>query len=278
MIVGQIGVGRWGKNILTTLLSDQITIAHIAYGGSSETREWLAREHPAIPATADYADILLDGAIEAVCIATPIETHPHIVRDALTSGKHIFVEKPLSTSVEEIRELYALAEEKNKTLFTGYIYLFDAEFQALQKKLEDEKGIHIEMNWEKHGSFESTLIENLLVHELALAYTLIGDLALEHVGTNEPDIFDATFKGARGTAHIHIDRTKTEKQKQLTVQAAGETFEHNFTNENLLSLELKAFFEATKKGSTTNKKRQQIDESISFVLNSLKDFTHSSVL
>lgn len=269
MIVGQIGVGRWGKNILRTLLSNQITIAHIAYGGSSETREWLAHEHPHLSALTDYTTILADADVAAVLIATPIDTHQKIVREALKARKHVFVEKPLSISVEEVRELYALAEEKNRTLFTGYIYLFDPEFQALQKKLDDAENTHIEMNWEKHGSFESPLIENLLVHELALVHELIGDLALDTITQNEPNVFDAVFKGECGTAHIQIDRTKKEKKKLLTVKTENATYEHVFNNENLLALELNAFFETTKTGSATNKKRQQIDESIATVLSSL---------
>ncbi len=262
--VGIIGVGSWGKNIVK-ILNARADVLMIAYAGSNKTKKYLGGYYPNIPTTQKYQELLEHPAIEQVYIATPLHTHEQLVRESLTLGKHTFVEKPLSTSVEEIRELYTLAEEKNKTLFTGYIYLFDPAFQALQKKLESAKDIHIEMNWEKHGSFESSLIENLLVHELALAHTLIGDLTLEQVTTNEPDICDATFKGLRGTAHIHIDRTKTEKQKRLTVQTASETYEHIFTNENLLSLELTAFFEATKTGSVTNEKRQRIDESIAAV-------------
>lgn len=266
MNVAVIGAGRWGKNILTTLASSPCTIPYIAYGGSSETKAFLRLNYPKSNPIIDYREALAESEVDAVCIATPILTHANIVRDALTAGKHVFVEKPLSSSLEEIRELYTLAEEKNKTLFTGYIYLFDPEFQSLQKKLEGEKKMHIEMNWEKQGSFESPLIVNLLVHELAILHELIGDVTLDSIIKNRPDIFDATFKSAYGTSHIHIDRTKTEKLKRLTVQTSNENYEHIFNNKNLLSLELNAFFEATKTGNATNKKRQCIDESIAAVL------------
>ena len=205
--IGVIGAGKWGKNILKTLASYPRTIAHIAYGGNEETGRFLQETYSTSAITKDYHEVLANPALEAVFIATPISTHGDIVRDALTAGKHVFVEKPLSTSTEEIATLYTLAEEKNLTLFPGYLYLFDPEFQALQVKTAAPDELSLEMCWEKYGTFDTPLAENLLVHELALAHELIGTLTLESVARNETDVCDITVRGERGTAHIFIDRT-----------------------------------------------------------------------
>lgn len=266
MNIGVIGAGRWGKKILKTLTSDPSTIPHIAYGGSVETERFLRAEYPQSTLTKDYRELLKNNELEAVIIATPIPTHAEIVRDALTANKHVFAEKPLSLSNTEVEELYTLANEKKLTLFTGYLYLYDPAFEALKTKLQTATNLHLDLCWEKHGTFDTSLHENLLVHELAILHELIGGVTLNTIAKNEPDVFDATFKSARGTAHIHIDRTKTKKEKKLIIKTESATYEHAFNNENLLSLELNAFFDATKTGSATNKKRQHIDESIAAVL------------
>ncbi len=268
--VAIIGAGRWGKKVIETLEKNPtITIAYIAYSGSADTATWLDTIHPNIPATTNYHEVLEDPTVDAVCIATPIETHGVIVRDALTARKHVFVEKPLSTTAEEIAALYALAEEKDLALFPGYLYLFDPDFVALQTRARYEDTLTIEMRWEKYGTFETPLAENLLVHELALAHELIGTLTLGTVTRNEKDVCDITVHGEPGTVHICIDRTQKEKKKQLTVSDGITTDIVSFTHNNLLDLECDAFFAAVAVGSAGNKKRQRVDESIAAVLLSL---------
>lgn len=268
--VAMIGAGNWGKNIIQTLRKNPTsTIAYIAYTGSAETTAWLTTHCPDIPTYTDYHEVLTDTTVDAVCIATPITTHETIVRDALSAGKHVFVEKPLSTTAEEIVALYALAEEKNLVLFPGYLYLFDPEFQVLKKQTSESNQLTIEMHWEKYGTFDTPLAENLLVHELALAHELIGTLTLAAVIRSEKDICDITVRGERGTAHIFIDRTCKERKKKLTLHNGAEKEVVSFTHPNLLDLECEAFFAAIAHGSAGNKKRQRIDESIAAVLSSL---------
>jgi len=268
--VAIIGAGRWGRNLIETLRKNPtITIAYIAYSGSDETAAWLSAHHPDIKTTTDFRNVLQDGAVDAVCVATPIDTHGAIVREALTAGKHVFVEKPLSTNTKEIAALYTLAEEKNLTLFPGYIYRFDPDFKVAWARVAGKNDIHVETRWEKYGTFETPLTVNLLVHELALVSELIGTLALQNVARNETNVCDITVSGERGTAHIFINRTQKEKKKLLTIHNGAITETVPFSHNNLLDLECDAFFASVAHRSPDNKKRQQIDESIAAVLSSL---------
>lgn len=269
MNIAVIGAGTWGKHLLKNLAASPCTITHIAYGGSEETERFLNAHYPHCTITKDYNEILIQPDVNAVFIATPIETHGNIARQALQAGKHVFVEKPLTASIETVHELYRLAEANDCCLFTGYLYLYDPAFHAMAKELHDASSITLAMVWEKYGTFDSPLHENLLVHDIALATELLGTLHLDHVTHNERDIFEATFSGERGHATITINRTILEKQKKLTIQSDGATFAYEFTNENLLALELTTFLEATKTGSVSNEKREPIDTAVARVLASL---------
>jgi predicted dehydrogenase len=268
-VSAMIGPGRWGRNVLR-VLADSTTVAYIAHGDSPETKAYLEHTYPESAVVTDYRTALADLRVQAVAIATPIPTHVDIVRDALAAKKHVFCEKPLALRVAEVHELYQLAEANNCALVTGYLYLFDPGFIALQDAVADKPNIEAEFVWEKYGSFDYPLVEQLLVHELAIAHALLGGVSLEQVVRYEENVFTATVRGNRGTARIHIDRMKEHRVKRITVRADGAGHTHEWTRSDLLDLEIAHFVEAMRNGSAGNKKRQQIDESIAAVIEELK--------
>lgn len=175
-----IGVGRWGKNLLKTLVS-RANIALLCHAGSSETDAWLKRECPTIPVTHDVNEVMQDAEITAVCIATPIQTHAFLVRLALEHGKDVFVEKPICTDPEEADELSHLAQEKGRILMVGYLYLYHESWQKLKEILAHEKIKHVHCTWTKYGSFHEDGIWNLLVHEVALVSDILGTPKSTHI-------------------------------------------------------------------------------------------------
>src|SRR5262247_2523007 len=60
-----------------------------------------------------------DHEVDAVVIATPVVTHYELAKQALSAGKHVFVEKPQAQSSAEAEELVALAQEKGLVLMPG---------------------------------------------------------------------------------------------------------------------------------------------------------------
>lgn len=277
MRVGLIGAGRWGQNILATLSADSdITISYIAHNGRAETRDrllaWQKTTHPTTVITTRAEDVFDDPAVDTVCIATPIDTHPSLVRAALLAKKHVFVEKPLAASAEEVADLYQLAASMDRTLYTGYLYLHNRAFKDITLAIDGSSDIELEFSWLRHGTFNAPLIDNLLVHDLALAAHLLGTLTLKDVIRNEDNYIDLMVAGERGHAHIIIDRDAGEhvKEKRLTVRAGSEEYRCLFDEPNVLDTEITDFKSETILGSTGNKKRQRIDESIAAVLEELK--------
>lgn len=282
-----VGVGTWGKNLARALMSStDTTIAQFVYGGSQETNDWLLEHFPQIPRTLSFEDVCNDPAIDAVIIATPIHTHASLVRDALMAHKHVFVEKPLATDPKTVAELYQLANGRNLTLFTGYLYRYDPAFVALEHTLVSKNDLTLTSVWEKYGTFETPITLNLLVHELALATVLLGPLSLLERVRHDTDHIVLSVRGVRGRAHISIDRTQQEKKKILTALTDGHTYEltpgsliertatgentiAHFPDNKLLDHELVLFLHELSDEHSDNKKRQLIDESIAAVLEEL---------
>lgn len=280
--VALVGAGRWGRNILRSL-EGLAEVSAIVHGGSLETKAFLEAQYPTLLIT-DVATVLADATINTVCIATPISTHADLVRMALNAGKHVFVEKPLSRNPKIVAELYDLAAQKGCVLFTGYIYAYDPTFEELIRRTKDASDITASFVWKKYGSFDSSLIENLLVHDIGLAHELLGKGELE-VTNLEENFFSGVYRTPRGSAHIVIDRESSAKTKTITVVADGKEYRHNTgfleTSTNgahaivreqsgeLLTIELKVFFDCLNDLHIDNEKRRRADLAIAAALERL---------
>ncbi|WP_276389019.1 Gfo/Idh/MocA family protein [Eudoraea chungangensis] len=86
-----------------------------------ESRERLSNELGGLPTFSDFSNALQVTNPNAVAISTYPDTHAKFIRESLEFDAHVFVEKPLATTVEEAEALIALAKLKNKKLVVGYI-------------------------------------------------------------------------------------------------------------------------------------------------------------
>jgi predicted dehydrogenase len=97
-----------------------------------DRRDYVKAHYPHVETVADY-HAMLDADIDCVVVATPIHTHYELARDALQSGKHVLVEKPLSRSVAEALHLTRLAEDHNRVLMVGHTFVYNPAVRALRK-------------------------------------------------------------------------------------------------------------------------------------------------
>jgi predicted dehydrogenase len=86
-------------------------------------------------ATRGLEEILADPAIEAVDVAVPTEEHERVSNLALSAGKHVLVEKPITTSLEAAHRLMVQAAQQNLTLMVGHVRRFDPRYLAIAEEL-----------------------------------------------------------------------------------------------------------------------------------------------
>ena len=122
--VGVVGLGYWGPNLVRNLY--ELPGAEVAYVCDERPEAFgrLARRYPSIRQTTSFDEILDDGDVDAVAIATPVSTHFSLSSRALAAGKHVFVEKPLAGSTGEAVRLAQLASERGLVLMPGHTFLY----------------------------------------------------------------------------------------------------------------------------------------------------------
>ena len=92
------------------------------------------KQFPDLHYTESFKDILGNSDIKAVTIATPAETHYHLVKQALLAGKDVFVEKPIALTVKEGEALVELAEKNGRILMVGHILRYHPAVIKLYSK------------------------------------------------------------------------------------------------------------------------------------------------
>ncbi len=131
-IIGIIGAGNFtGSTLLPGLKKAGANIKYIASSGG-QTAVILARQHKIAEATTDYHKILNDPAIDLVMITTQHNLHSAMTQQALKSGKHVFVEKPLCLSIEELDQIVNVYGKSDKMVVVG----FNRRFSRLAIRLK----------------------------------------------------------------------------------------------------------------------------------------------
>jgi len=138
MNFGVIGYGYWGPNIVRNLAalegSRVVTIADL----SSSAQQRARKANPGINVSADPMDVIQSTEIDAVAIVSPVWTHYQLAKAALENGKHVFVEKPFTSSAAQGEELIELAEKKNLRIMVDHTFLFTGAVKKIRQLLDEE--------------------------------------------------------------------------------------------------------------------------------------------
>lgn len=119
-----------------------------------ESRERLSNELGGLPTFSDFSNALQVTKPNAVAISTYPDTHAKFIRESLEFDAHVFVEKPLATTVEEAETLVALAKLKNKKLVVGYILRVHpawSKFVELAQRLGKPLVMRMNLNQQSSG-------------------------------------------------------------------------------------------------------------------------------
>ncbi len=128
-----IGAGYWGPNLVrTATATPALQLEWLCDLNEERARAVLGR-YTTVKATASYDRVLADPAVAAVAIATPAATHFDLVRAALEAGKHVLVEKPLTSTVSDGAKLVELAERSGLVLMCDHTYCYTPAVQRIRE-------------------------------------------------------------------------------------------------------------------------------------------------
>ncbi|MGO9900847.1 MAG: Gfo/Idh/MocA family protein [Solirubrobacteraceae bacterium] len=134
--VAVVGLGYWGPNLLRVLADNPDAEVRWICDLDSERLAKNKRRYPAVGVSTSLEQAVSDPGVEAVVIATPVDTHYELAARVLEAGKHAFVEKPLASSSELADDLVELARNRRRVLMCGHTFTYSPPVRAIKQMLE----------------------------------------------------------------------------------------------------------------------------------------------
>src|SRR6185312_1737816 len=148
-----------------------------------EVRDRVATEVSA-RSVGGYHELL--GAVDAVSVVTPTPGHFAIARDFLSAGAHVLVEKPITETAPEARELIELAARQGRVLQVGHLERFNSAILAAEPHLRSPRFIecHRLAPYKERGT-DVNVVLDLMIHDIDIVQTIVGApiTTIDAVGT-----------------------------------------------------------------------------------------------
>lgn len=226
--IAVVGYGYWGSKHVRVLSSTPGVEVTIVDGQPDRLAE--AAAHYPLARLATDLDAVLDD-VDAVVIATPPGTHAAIAQRALEAGRHVLVEKPLTTSVEDAERLVETAAVHGVHLMVGHTFEYNAAVWKLRELVRSgELGriLYVDAARLSLGRYQSdvNVIWDLAPHDISIVSYILDEMpscatvwAHSHISRQHADVaylrFD--FPRSQTRAYVHVSWLTPNKVRQVTV-------------------------------------------------------------
>jgi predicted dehydrogenase/acetyltransferase-like isoleucine patch superfamily enzyme len=174
-MIAIVGTGYWGKNLVRNYA--ELDVLSAVCDSNMQALDSLKSKYPEVKCTTDYREVLDDPQIKGIVIASPAATHFSLAREALLSGKDVFVEKPLALNVSEAEELKNIAIENSRILMVGHLLQYHLAFIKLKELIRDGELGRIHYIYSNRLSFgkirrEEDILWSFAPHDISMILTL----------------------------------------------------------------------------------------------------------
>ncbi len=135
--MGVIGYGYWGPQIVRNFNGAAGCSVTMVCDKSPESLRRAKHAYPNVQATSEISDVLFSPNIDAVAVVTPVWSHFELAKAALENGKHVFVEKPFTSTAVQAEQLIELAEAKNLQIMVDHTFLFTSAVKRIRQLIEE---------------------------------------------------------------------------------------------------------------------------------------------
>ncbi len=228
--IGVIGCGHWGPNHIRIFHQLPKSRVGMCADPDPQRRTAVAKLYPGVAVTEDYREVLRAAEIDAVCVASPTDTHYTVTREALEHGKHVLCEKPLSLRAEECLALEELARERGRVLMVGHVFLFNRGIVRLKDYVRGGELGRIQYAHSERTNlgpfrYDVNALWDLAPHDISIFNHLFEACPLNVsargqtcLGTAQEDLAFASLEYPDGVlVNIHVSWLDPKKVRQITI-------------------------------------------------------------
>lgn len=231
-----VGLGYWGNHLLRNFLNTPdiqvAALCDIRPGALASARE----KAPEAACFEDFEALVAEAAVDAIAIVTPAKTHFPFARRALAAGRHVFLEKPATHAVANMRELADLARASGRALHIDHTPIFPPAVARLKAEIQRQRertGVGLRTYTSvRMGPYalrdDANIVEDMAIHDLAVLDYLMDDRVPDAVSVLGrrwlPDwpVAEAMVNLSYGEAmaSVHVSWMCAEKRQLIRVNFA----------------------------------------------------------
>ena len=231
--VGVIGCGYWGPKLIRNFAQVEGCNLLAVADTNLARLDAVKGLSPGVDTTTSAQEILHAREIDAVVIATPISTHFELAKEALETGKHVFIEKPMTTSVVQAQQLIDLSDLRHRVLMVDHTFIYTGAVRKLKTLIDSgELGdiYYYDSVRVNLGLFQpdTNVLWDLAPHDFALmTYLLdkrpvgisaVGSCPVRWNGWKQESIAYITIEfGDNAMAHFHVNWLSPVKLRRTLI-------------------------------------------------------------
>jgi predicted dehydrogenase len=231
--IGVIGYGYWGPNLVRNFAETPGSKVVAVSDLRTERLAQVQARYPGIKITSDHRDLIVDPAVDAVVVATPVATHFDLVMQALHAGKHVLVEKPLASSAEQGELMLQEAARCRRLLMVDHTFVYTGAVRKIKDIVKSARlgqlyyydSVRVNLGLFQH---DVNVLWDLAVHDLAIMdYVLdarpcaVGATGIAHVPGKPKDVAYLTcFFDNNLIAHFHVNWLSPVKVRKTLIGGA----------------------------------------------------------
>jgi predicted dehydrogenase len=215
--IGVLGYGYWGPNIVRNFNLVKNAKVVMVCDPNTDSLSHASLDHPQIRVSTDVEGMLTGSEVDCIAIVTPVSTHFDLAKKALENGKHIFVEKPFTTTTHQAEELINIAEKKKLKIMVDHTFLFTGAVKKM-KDLIDKNDLgsiyYYDSTRVNLGLFQRdvNVIWDLAPHDFSIMLYLLKDrpdavraFGKSHVNHMEDIAYIFVYFTNNLVAHFHVN-------------------------------------------------------------------------
>jgi predicted dehydrogenase len=228
--IGVIGYGYWGPNLVRNFAEEPGAQMKMVSDLQPERLSRARTRYPGITTTTDHRELIANPDVDAVVIATPVSTHFELAMQALQAGKHVLVEKPLTSTAEQCMRLIEEAVKRQRLLMVDHTFVYTSAVRKIKELVDDGRlgqlyyydSVRINLGLFQH---DVNVLWDLAVHDLSIMNYVLGTqpiavaaTGMAHVPGKLEDVAYLTcFFDHNLIAHFHVNWLAPVKMRRTLI-------------------------------------------------------------
>lgn len=227
MKIGVVGLGYWGPNLVRNFFAAEGVQGVVCCDVQESRLQKIKKSFPHAEVTSSFESLLHREEVGAIAIATPVSTHHPLGMRALRAGKHVLLEKPMTTKVEHARELLECAAERGLTLMVDHTFVYTGAVRKIKEMIQQGEigdilyfdSVRVNLGLFQH---DTNVIWDLAPHDISIMDYLIdrepvsvSAVGVSHYNCLEDVAYLTVHFADKLIAHFHVNWLSPVKVRRI---------------------------------------------------------------